>query len=159
MFFKSKLIKYLAVILLIGVISFILFRSASRKEGFDASEALKTRTDAIAKFTKDLEDATVKLNNAIPRSCGNRKECPGPFDYVKSLELDVDLKTNELKRLKEGDRNSNTEEGKLSLDQLKAEDAKAKASIQTQELDKIPDFERRLSALESVITPKTITQT
>lgn len=159
MFFKSKLLKYLVLILLVGVTLFIFFRSASRKEGFDAVQALKTRTDAIAKSTKEVADATNEYNNKKQFSCSNRRDCPNAFDSVNELKRRMESYSGELKKLQDGDNNSNTEEGKLSLDKLKEEVSKLEASAQTQALNKIPDLERRLSLLELVIKPTTITQT
>jgi len=106
-----------------------------------------------------VADATNNYNNENQKLKCSRSECPRLFDDVNDLRLRMESYNGELKRLQDGDNNSNTEEGKLSLDKLKAEVSKLEASAQTQALNKIPDLERRLSALESVITPKTITQT
>ena len=96
MFFKSKLLKYLVLILLVGVTLFIFFRSASRKEGFDAVQALKTRTDAIAELTTVVADATNEYNEKKQFRCPNRGDCPNTFDYVNDLKQRMESYSGEL---------------------------------------------------------------
>jgi hypothetical protein len=159
MFFKSKLLKYLAVILLIGVILFILFRSASRKEGLDTSEALSEalskafnklfkRMYAIEKLKTEIEELNITMTdykkNNVDSACNTNPSnsgCKNAREQYTIFENQLKQHRNELDKLINGDSESSKDEEKQSLDALKT-------SLMEQPKDIILKLEKRVSKLE-----------